>query len=80
MRGFTDMMAEDGFRKGKRPSLARLLISPAAKFIRDYCIRGGFLDGKNGLVIGALSAYATYLKYAKLRSLHAGNTLREAAL
>ncbi len=79
MRGFTDMMAEDAFRQGKQPSLARLLISPAAKFIRDYCIRGGFLDGKSGLLIGALSAYATYLKYAKLRALNTVTNLREAA-
>jgi glycosyltransferase involved in cell wall biosynthesis len=75
MRTFTDLMAEDGFRRGKRPSLARLFFSPASKFIRDYCLRLGFLDGKNGLVIAVLSAYATYLKYSKLRALHSGNTL-----
>ena len=74
MRTFTDLMAADGFRRGKGPSLTRLIVSPVSKFFRDYCLRLGFLDGKSGLVIAALSAYATYLKYSKLRILHSGNT------
>jgi glycosyltransferase involved in cell wall biosynthesis len=79
MRTYTGIMAEEGCRRGKRPSRARLLLSPAGKFIRDYCLKGGFLDGKSGLLIGALSAYATYLKYAKMRVLYAGNGPRGAS-
>jgi glycosyltransferase involved in cell wall biosynthesis len=77
MRTFTDLQAREGFNRGKKASPARLIISPASKFIRDYGFRLGFLDGKNGLIIGALSAYATWLKYAKLRTLQSGTTLRE---
>ena len=42
----------------------------AAKFIGMYFFRLGFLDGSAGFKICRISAYATYLKYAKLRNLH----------
>ena len=77
MRAFTDLMAADEFGRGTRPLLTVLFVSPLIKFIRDYGLRLGFLAGKSGLVIAALSAYATYLKYAKLRILHSGGMWRE---
>ncbi len=77
MRAFTDLMAADEGRRGTRPLLVMLFVSPLIKFIRDYGFRLGFLDGKSGLVIAALSAYATYLKYAKLRALTSGGTRRK---
>jgi len=64
---FTTLMAEEEYGKGRRAGYLRMLFSPLIKFIRDYVIRGGFMDGKEGFMIGRISAYATYLKYSKLR-------------
>lgn len=66
---FTSIMARDNHARGKRAPLWKLLLSPAAKFLGDYVMRGGFLDGWHGFVIARISAHATFLKYAKTREL-----------
>jgi glycosyltransferase involved in cell wall biosynthesis len=64
---FTDIAAKELFDKGQTASIIKLMISPAVKFIRDYFINLGFLDGEAGYIVCRISAYATYLKYKKLR-------------
>lgn len=64
---FTDIAAKELFDNGKRASFFKLVIRPVIKFIRDYFINLGFLDGKAGYIVCRISAYATYLKYKKLR-------------
>ena len=64
---FTTLMAEEEFNNGKRAGWPRIIFSPFVKFVRDYMIRGGFIDGKEGFLISRISAYATFLKYTKLR-------------
>ncbi len=66
---FTDIMAKANLERGKRSSLLRILFSPLVKFLGDYVLRLGFLDGYHGFVIAMVSAHATFLKYAKLRNL-----------
>jgi len=48
-----------------------MLISPVIKFIRDYFMKLGILDGTAGYTVAKISAYATYQKYKKLRKLYA---------
>ena len=50
------MMAEHDFARGKRATLARLVLSPAWRFWRGYVLRGGFLDGWHGLVYAYVRA------------------------
>ncbi|MDP2721859.1 MAG: glycosyltransferase family 2 protein [Bacteroidales bacterium] len=66
---FTDIAALDYYKSGKKHSPLKLYGSPTAKFIRDYFINLGFLDGTAGFTICRLSAKATYLKYKKLKNL-----------
>ncbi len=49
---------------GVPPSLLKVVFSPCIKFMKFYGINRGFLDGYSGLVIAAISAYGTFLKYA----------------
>ena len=67
---FTDIAAKAFYSKGKRAPGYKLLINPVAKFIDHYILKRGFLDGKAGFLISRISAYATWLKYKKLRALH----------
>jgi hypothetical protein len=53
-------------RAGRRVSAASLWLRPAARFLRDYLARGGFLGGGFGLFFCALQAHYTFLKYARL--------------
>jgi glycosyltransferase involved in cell wall biosynthesis len=66
---FTGIAARAYFEKGSRAAFYKLIVNPAAKFIDHYLLRLGFLDGSAGFRISKISAYATYLKYKKLRTL-----------
>jgi glycosyltransferase involved in cell wall biosynthesis len=66
---FTTIGAKTAFENGKHSGIFNLILNPALKFIRDYFIKLGFLDGATGFTISRISAYATYLKYKKLRAL-----------
>lgn len=66
---FTDIAACALLKKGETAGPVKIYCSPVIKFIRDYFIKLGFLDGKAGFIISRISAYAAILKYKKLRAL-----------
>ncbi|MBW6491366.1 MAG: glycosyltransferase family 2 protein [Lentimicrobium sp.] len=66
---FTDILAKSQFEIGKRTNMIVMYLSPAVKFMRDYFLKLGILDGKAGFTISRISAYATYLKYKKINKL-----------
>lgn len=67
---FTTIASKAYFSIGKKAPLYKLVINPIAKFIDHYILHLGFLDGKTGFLVSKISAYATYLKYKKLRMLY----------
>ncbi len=67
---FTDIAAKAYFEKKISAPLYKLYLNPIAKFISHYFLNLGFLDGKAGFRIARISAYATWLKYKKLRKLY----------
>jgi len=69
---FTTLSAELLAREGRRASAWKRFGSPAAHFLRAYVLKLGFLDGVQGFQACRLSAYATWLKYEKLRRLGEG--------
>jgi glycosyltransferase involved in cell wall biosynthesis len=70
---FTDISALALFKMGKTSGIFKILCSPVFKFIRDYFLKLGFLDGYIGFVICRISAHAAFLKYAKLKQLNKQN-------
>tara|TARA_B110000503_G_scaffold142547_1_gene239691 strand:- start:83 stop:844 length:762 start_codon:yes stop_codon:yes gene_type:complete len=66
---FSTIGAQALLEKGKRSNIVLILVKPLARFIKNYVVRLGFLDGKAGWDISTLSAYANYLKYKKLSRL-----------
>lgn len=72
---FTGIAARDLHQQGKKAPWFKLVFSPIVKFIRDYFLKLGFLDGKYGFIIARISAKATYMKYHKLRRLNRGENL-----
>jgi glycosyltransferase involved in cell wall biosynthesis len=44
-----------------------LVVRPAWRFLRAYCLRRGFLDGWQGFYIAALAAFSTLTRYAMVR-------------
>jgi glycosyltransferase involved in cell wall biosynthesis len=72
IKKFTDISSAAAFNNGKRSSWLKIIVSPSLKFVRAYIFKLGFLDGKAGWMIARWSAYATYLKYTKLKALNHG--------
>jgi glycosyltransferase involved in cell wall biosynthesis len=66
---FTDIASKAFVEEGKHAPFYKLIINPIAKFIHHYILALGFLDGIAGYKISKISAYATYLKYKKIRAL-----------
>ena len=69
---FAEISAESYFKKGKRVSFLYPFLSASLKFLRDYFLNLGFLDGADGWKICTAGASATFLKYKKLRELNSG--------
>lgn len=67
---FTELTALAAFEQGKKSNLFKILFNPVFKFIRNYIIHLGFIDGYYGFIVCTISAHATFLKYVKLRELH----------
>lgn len=53
---YARMMAEHDHARGKRATLAKLVLAPAWRFWRGYVLRLGFLDGWHGLVYAYVRA------------------------
>lgn len=70
---FTDIASRQLFEKGKRATLLDIYVRPLWKFIRDYFINLGFLDGYFGFVVCKISAHSVFLKYIKLKQLQSKN-------
>jgi glycosyltransferase involved in cell wall biosynthesis len=66
---FSDIAAKAYYQLGKRARFYHLLFSPVLKFIKLYFLKLGFLDGKEGFIICRITAYATWLKYYKLKQI-----------
>jgi glycosyltransferase involved in cell wall biosynthesis len=63
---FTSIQAEAMYKQGKKASVLKLLVNPAVAFVSGYILKGGFLDGLDGLMIARTVSYQTFTKYAKL--------------
>jgi glycosyltransferase involved in cell wall biosynthesis len=68
---YTTMQAQAMHASGETASALRLATSPVARFFRFYVVKLGFLDGAAGFAHIAIGAFASFLKYAKLRDLTA---------
>lgn len=73
VNSFTSILAGELFKKGKRAPLTVVLFKPVWKFFRDYLFKGGIIDGYEGFLICSISAFATFIKYVKLRELYRRN-------
>lgn len=62
--------AEKHRAQGRQGGLGRALAHGLWAFIRTYCLRLGFLDGREGFILAVFNAETTYYRYLKLQYLH----------
>lgn len=65
-RRYARWSAEDHAERTPRVGFYHLYVKPAYRFFRHYFLRGGFRDGREGLIIALLAAYGVFLRYAYL--------------
>ena len=63
---YSTLAANEALERGKRASVAHLLLSPVLRFIKFYVFRLGLLDGLPGLVHILVGCAASFAKYAKM--------------
>ena len=62
--------AQELIKKNIKIGWVALYIKPAYKFLHNYIIRGGVLDGKNGWIICSLRAKEVWLRAKKAKQLN----------
>ena len=66
---WTDLDAQTFYAQGKRVNFWQIIIYPAAKFILNYFIRSGFLDGMPGLIMALMMSFHSFLTRGKIYAL-----------
>ena len=67
------LKAQELFEQGEKPTIFDFHIKPAYKFLYNYIIRLGFLDGKAGYTICNLNAYGVKYRFKELEKLISGS-------
>lgn len=63
---YSDLRARELYDSGTRANLYQIIIYPKAKFLLNYFIKLGFLDGVEGLVFAIMMSFHSFLVRAKL--------------
>lgn len=66
---YSSLHAESLKKEGMKPSLLRLIFNPLAKFISNYFLKKGFLDGTPGLITALMMSFHSFLARGKLFNL-----------
>lgn len=75
MLQYAMLNAEKYYHRGKKAGWVKLRLSPAFTFFHYYILKLGFLDGHEGYLCAKMTAYYTFMKYARLRELHAAGSV-----
>jgi glycosyltransferase involved in cell wall biosynthesis len=63
---YTSLAARQMHEDGRRAGVRHFLLNPPTAFLRNYVLRGGFRDGRVGLIVSLLNSYYVLLKFVKL--------------
>jgi len=74
---YTRVQAEQWHAEGRRASWRRMLFQPPLRFLRDFVLHRGFLDGAAGVQIAWMSAFYSFMKQARLWELQHGLQQRD---
>lgn len=69
MAAYAELLAGNLRQRGQRATWLNLIFRPLLTFIKYYILRGGFLDGRFGLIIAYKTTIGVILKYSVLWAL-----------
>jgi hypothetical protein len=67
---YSELAAQQLCADGRRTTLPGAAARGAARFLKTYVAQRGFLDGREGFVLAALSAFSVFTKYVRLWELN----------
>lgn len=73
---YTTWGAYDRVDKIEKVTLYHLMFKPAFAFFREYVLRLGFLDGKQGFIIASLTGWNVFNRFVKIISIHKGEKFK----
>jgi len=62
----SDLHAEENAKEGKISSLYKIVFYPKLKFLNNWIIKKGFLDGTEGFVAALIMSFHSFLAWSKL--------------
>jgi len=66
MNKYSTITAQEKFAEGGRARWLDILFRPPWRFFKAYVVKGGWMDGRRGFIIAAISAFEVCMKYVKL--------------
>lgn len=69
MVNYGKLKAKEEMAKGVHPNFFHFYLHPAYKFLYQYLVRLGFLDGRKGVIICYLNALSVWVRYQELKKL-----------
>ena len=70
INSFSSILAQSYYQRGRRVNMFTIMFRPLWRFINDFLLRAGFMDGYYGFVVSVNSAHEVFLKYVKLKSIY----------
>lgn len=67
---YSKLQAKALFEKNKRPNLYHFLIRPLYRFLHQYFIKLGILDGKEGFILAYLQGFSVFKRYLFLWTMY----------
>lgn len=63
---YSTLHAEELDKEGRKANILTIILYPASKFIQNYILRFGFLDGAEGFIIAVMMSFHSFLSQGKL--------------
>ncbi|HAB26349.1 MAG: glycosyl transferase family 2 [Xanthomarina sp.] len=63
---YSKLQAQQLFQKNLRPNLYHFLFRPWYRFMHQYFLRLGILDGKEGFILAYINAFSVFKRYIQL--------------
>lgn len=76
IKRYAELASQAYFAAGKSSNPLKIFFNPIWRFLRDYILELGFLDGKQGFIIARLSARETFYKYRNIRRLYRDSKIK----
>ncbi len=70
MNTFSTILARSYFERGRKVYIFSILLHPLWRFMKDFFLKTGFLDGYYGFIVSVNSAHEVFMKYVKLRNIY----------